>query len=217
MDLIDGVVRMLIVAGLAGLIGLEREMQRKPAGMRTHMMIGIGSALFAYVGVAGFEGPGTDLSRIAAQVAAGIGFIGAGVIFREGLAVKGLTTAGGLWVVAAVGVAAGVGQIAIAVAVTIVSLIILLGLPPLERALGVAFAVNSGRVRVVADSTVDLNRLVSLVTTVDGTVDVVDVIRGDGSITVDLDTEANRATSVVGVLSTVDHVRSADIVPRSSK
>jgi hypothetical protein len=87
----------------------------------------------------------------------------------------------------------------------------------LERALGVAFAVNSGRVRVVADSTVDLNGLVSLVTTVDGTVDVVDVIRGDGSITVDLDTEANRATSVVGVLSTVDHVRSADIVPRSSK
>jgi putative Mg2+ transporter-C (MgtC) family protein len=218
MDLIDGVVRMLIVAGLAGLIGLEREMQRKPAGMRTHMMIGIGSALFAYVGVAGFEGSGgTDLSRIAAQVAAGIGFIGAGVIFREGLAVKGLTTAGGLWVVAAVGVAAGVGQIAIAVAVTIVSLIILLGLPPLEKALASAFSVNSGRVRVVADSAVDLNGLVSLVTTVDGTVDVVDVIRGEGSITVDLDTEAGRAPSVVGVLSTVDHVRSADIVRRSSK
>jgi uncharacterized membrane protein YhiD involved in acid resistance len=148
-------------------------------------------------------------------VAAGIGFIGAGVIFREGVVVKGLTTAGGLWVVAAVGVAAGVGQIGIAVAVTIVSLIILVGLPPLEKVIASAFKLNSGRVRVVADSDLDLPGLVTLVTTVDSSVDVVDVVSGDGSITLDLDTEADRALSVVGVLSTVDHVRSADVVDRS--
>ncbi len=176
MDLVDGVVRMLIVAGLAGLVGLEREVRRKAAGMRTHMMIGVGAALFAYVGVAGFTGPGTDLSRIASQVAAGIGFIGAGVIFREGVVVKGLTTAGGLWVVAAIGVAAGVGEIGIAVAVTIVSLIILVGLPPLERVIASAFSLNSGRVRVVADPSLDLPGLVTLVTTVDSSVDVVDVV-----------------------------------------
>jgi putative Mg2+ transporter-C (MgtC) family protein len=215
MDLVDGVVRMLIVAGLAGLVGLEREVRRKAAGMRTHMMIGVGAALFAYVGAAGFEGPGTDLSRIASQVAAGIGFIGAGVIFREGVVVKGLTTAGGLWVVAAIGVAAGVGQIGIAVAVTIVSLIILVGLPPLEKVIASTFKLSSGRVRVVADPALDLPGLVTLVTTVDSSVDVVDVVSGDDSITLDLDTEADRALSVVGVLSTVDHVRSADIISRS--
>ncbi len=215
MDLVDGIVRMLIVAGLAGLVGLEREVRRKAAGIRTHMMIGLGAALFAYVGVAGFTGPGTDLSRIASQVAAGIGFIGAGVIFREGVVVKGLTTAGGLWVVAAIGVAAGVGQIGIAVAVTIVSLVILVALPPLEKVIASAFSLNSGRVRVVADPDLDLPGLVTLVTTVDSSVDVVDVLSGDDSITLDLDTEADRALSVVGVLSTVDHVRSADVIARS--
>ncbi len=215
MDLVDGVVRMLIVAGLAGLVGLEREVRRKAAGIRTHMMIGVGAALFAYVGVAGFAGPGTDLSRIASQVAAGIGFIGAGVIFREGVVVKGLTTAGGLWVVAAIGVAAGVGQVGIAVAVTIVSLIILVGLPPLEKFIASTFKLNSGRVRVVADTSLDLPGLVTLVTTVDSSVDVVDVVTDDDSITLDLDTEADRAHSVVGVLSTVDQVRSADVIART--
>ena len=117
--------------------------------------------------------------------------------------------------VAAIGVAAGVGQIGIAVAVTIVSLVILVALPPLEKVIASAFSLNSGRVRVVADPDLDLPGLVTLVTTVDSSVDVVDVLSGDDSITLDLDTEADRALSVVGVLSTVDHVRSADVIPRS--
>jgi putative Mg2+ transporter-C (MgtC) family protein len=128
-------VRLLVAAGLTGAIGLERELRDRAAGLRTHMLVGIGAALFTIVstyGWADFEfGAGTgialDPTRIAAQIVTGIGFLGAGAIIRQGVSVRGLTTAAGLWVVAAIGMAAGAGYFSAAV---IGTGIVLLGLVP---------------------------------------------------------------------------------------
>jgi putative Mg2+ transporter-C (MgtC) family protein len=108
----ETLLRLAVAGGLGGAIGLERELDEKAAGLRTHVLVSLGAALFTLVGAYGFsEFPRTSLdpSRIAAQVVTGIGFLGAGVIFRQGFTIRGLTTAASLWVVAAVGMAAGAG------------------------------------------------------------------------------------------------------------
>jgi putative Mg2+ transporter-C (MgtC) family protein len=108
----DTLLRVVVAAALGGAIGLERELDEKAAGLRTHVLVSVGAALFTLVGAYGFtEFPqaGIDPSRIAAQVVTGVGFLGAGVIFRQGFTIRGLTTAASLWLVAAIGMAAGVG------------------------------------------------------------------------------------------------------------
>lgn len=107
----DGtLLRLAVAAALGAAIGLERELDEKSAGLRTHMLVSVGSALFTLVGAYGFGDFQTvDPSRIAAQVVTGIGFLGAGLIFRQGFTVRGLTTAASLWLVAAIGMAAGAG------------------------------------------------------------------------------------------------------------
>lgn len=127
--------RLAVAAGLGAAIGIERELDEKAAGLRTHMLVSLGSALFTMVGAYGFEdftsngGVSTDPSRIAAQVVTGIGFLGAGVIFRQGFTIRGLTTAASLWVVAGVGMAAGAGFWKGAVIGTVVGIV---SLRPLE-------------------------------------------------------------------------------------
>ena len=109
-DLHAGMLARLVVATLlAAVVGYERERTGKPAGVRTHGMVGLGAALFTVVSLHGF-GPGGDATRVAAQIVTGIGFIGAGAILHERGGVHGLTTAASLWVTAAVGVAVGVGM-----------------------------------------------------------------------------------------------------------
>lgn len=104
------VLRLVIAAVLGGLIGLERERSYRPAGFRTHMLVCIGAALIMLVSMYGFDFPSTrDPGRIAAQVVSGIGFLGAGTIIREGVTIRGLTTAASLWVVSGIGLAAGAG------------------------------------------------------------------------------------------------------------
>lgn len=109
------ILRVLLAGALGGLIGLEREFSDQPAGFRTHILVSLGAALFTLVGAYGLVdfSPGDtfqfDPTRIAAQVVTGIGFLGAGAILRQGLNVRGLTTAAALWVTAAVGTAAGFG------------------------------------------------------------------------------------------------------------
>jgi putative Mg2+ transporter-C (MgtC) family protein len=121
------VLRLILAAILGGCIGYQRERAHKPAGLRTHALISLGSALFTIVSVFGFGSQGVDASRIAAGVVTGVGFIGAGVIFRgmRGDMVMGLTTAASVWVSAAVGLAAGAGMYIIAPAVTILTVLIL--------------------------------------------------------------------------------------------
>jgi putative Mg2+ transporter-C (MgtC) family protein len=132
------VVRLFIAAGLGSLIGAERERLVWAAGLRTHMLVCVGSCLFMVVsayGFAGVIGPGVvlDPSRVAAQVVSGIGFLGAGSILLRGDVVRGLTTAASLWTVAAIGLAVGSGLYIEAVSATFIILIILAGIKPLER------------------------------------------------------------------------------------
>lgn len=112
-------LRLGLVVLLCGVLGLEREARGREAGLRTHILVGLGAALFTLVSAYGFEdfagqgaGPGRqsyDPTRIAAQVVSGIGFLGAGVILRQEGVVRGLTTAAGLWVAAAIGMGAAAG------------------------------------------------------------------------------------------------------------
>lgn len=123
------VVLRVVVAGLlGGLIGFEREISEQPAGFRTHILVSLGAALFTMVGAYAVTGENIDPTRIAAQVAAGIGFIGAGVIFQQGLSIRGLTTAASLWVTAAVGTAVAFGYWPAAATATIFTVVALYGL-----------------------------------------------------------------------------------------
>jgi putative Mg2+ transporter-C (MgtC) family protein len=116
---------------LCGAIGLERETRDQPAGVRTHVLVGMGAAVFTLIsayGFAGFERAGApiDPTRIAAQVVTGVGFLGAGAIIHQGLAVRGLTTAAAVWISAAIGMAAGIGFYSLALAGSALVLIALL-------------------------------------------------------------------------------------------
>jgi putative Mg2+ transporter-C (MgtC) family protein len=121
--------RVLIAGGLGALLGLEREWRGKEAGLRTNTLIAIGSALFAATSIT-FGG---DPSRIAAQVVTGVGFLGAGAIMRTGGNVHGLTTAAMIWANAAIGLACGAGHIRLAAAATLIVLVAMIGLTPLDR------------------------------------------------------------------------------------
>jgi len=120
------VIRLLTAAGLGAAIGYQREKAGKPAGLRTHVLIAVGAALFTVASVYGF-GPAGDMSRVAAGVVAGIGFIGAGAIIHRGPGdiVGGLTTAATIWAVAAIGLAAGAGLYLVAGVTTGITLVVL--------------------------------------------------------------------------------------------
>jgi putative Mg2+ transporter-C (MgtC) family protein len=124
---LEMVLRLLLAAVLGGIIGYQRERAKKPAGLRTHILIGLGAALFTVVSIYGF-GANSDPSRVAAGIVAGIGFLGAGVIFRAMRAdvPMGLTTAASVWLTAAIGMAAGVGLYLIAAVVAIVAVLVLM-------------------------------------------------------------------------------------------
>jgi putative Mg2+ transporter-C (MgtC) family protein len=133
------IIRLLVAAALGSLIGAERERLVWAAGLRTHMLVCVGSCLimivsaFGFADILGTKNVILDPSRIAAQVVSGIGFLGAGSILLRGDVVRGLTTAASLWTVAAVGLAVGAGLYLEAVAATAVILIILAGIKPLEE------------------------------------------------------------------------------------
>lgn len=107
-------LRLIVALLLGGVIGWERELQRMPAGFRTHALVSLGSAIFTVISAYAFTGPGSDPTRIAAQIVSGIGFLGGGAILHYGGTVRGLTTAASLWAVAAVGMAAGAGLFVVA-------------------------------------------------------------------------------------------------------
>lgn len=129
--------RVGLAIALGGAIGLEREVSDQPAGLRTHISVALGAALFGVISAYGFNpfvGPrndsnySIDVSRVASQVVVGIGFLGAGAIVKEGLNIRGLTTAASLWVTAAAGLATGIGQYLAAALTTGALLVSLIGL-----------------------------------------------------------------------------------------
>jgi putative Mg2+ transporter-C (MgtC) family protein len=105
---LDMVIRLVVAAFLGAVIGYERAQAKKPAGIRTHLLVCMGAALFTVISIYAFSGP-ADPSRVAAGVVVGVGFLGAGTILRQERGVAGLTTAATIWAVAAIGVAIGAG------------------------------------------------------------------------------------------------------------
>ncbi len=129
---LDLIGRLLLAAVLGAVIGVEREIHDHPAGIRTHLLVALGSALFTVLSIVGFpsaDGSATDPSRVAAQIVTGIGFLGAGAILKYGPSVRGLTTAASLWAAAGIGMAAGAGWPVLGIATTV---IVLLSLWPLR-------------------------------------------------------------------------------------
>ena len=119
----DAAWRLLLAAGLGAAIGLEREYRQKPAGLRTNILIAVGSALFTILsGLMGHEAGTAD--RIAAQIVTGVGFLGGGAILRSGHSVQGMTTAATIWVNAAIGMAAGGGHFMLATFAAALTLIV---------------------------------------------------------------------------------------------
>ena len=130
---IELVERLLLAALLGGMLGFERELRQKSAGLRTNILIAMGSALFTVMSYELADGAAADPTRVTAQIVTGIGFLGAGAIMRTGGGIQGLTTAATVWVNAAVGVAAGGGEFRLASVATAVTLVVLLLLHPVER------------------------------------------------------------------------------------
>jgi putative Mg2+ transporter-C (MgtC) family protein len=130
---VDVAIRLFAAAALGGAIGLEREVREREAGLRTHLLVSVGAALFTLVSAYGWSdftfsarsGVTFDPTRIAAQIVTGIGFLGAGAIIRQGLSVRGLTTAATLWLAAAIGMASGAGYWEAAVIATVGAIITL--------------------------------------------------------------------------------------------
>jgi len=126
---LDLALRIVIAAALGAVVGAEREIHNHPAGIRTHMLVALGSGLFTVLSIFGFGGAANgnsdlvDPTRIAAQIVSGIGFLGAGAILKDGVVIRGLTTAASLWATAAVGMAAGAGEYILAVVAAVVILV----------------------------------------------------------------------------------------------
>ena len=150
-DQFDFIVRILVAGFLGGLIGLEREWSHKVAGLRTHTLVAIGAALISIISISAFphEGPEIryDPSRIISNIIVGIGFIGGGVILKAGFKVVGITTAATLWVVAAIGIAVGVGFVKEAIFVAAVVYFVLSILWFIERKMLKKPRLDAGEIR----------------------------------------------------------------------
>ncbi len=128
------VVRVLVAAVLGGMVGWEREQKGRAAGLKTHILVAIGSALFVLAPLlSGIEGG--DVTRVMQGIVSGIGFLGAGAILKldKGERVQGLTTAAGVWMTAAIGMAAGMGQEMVALVTTVMALLVVGAVPRLQR------------------------------------------------------------------------------------
>jgi putative Mg2+ transporter-C (MgtC) family protein len=167
----EALLRLSVACALGAAIGFEREIRDREAGIRTHLLVSLGSALFTIVSAYGFHAflvsgdniVRTDPTRIAAQIVTGIGFLGAGAIIREGLSIRGLTTAATLWVVAAIGMACGAGYYWPAAAATVLTILALWPLRILAYRLIEQIRPEENRLTVELKEGEPLTRLLALV------------------------------------------------------
>lgn len=171
--------RLLLAALCSGLIGYERASALRAAGTRTHTLVGVGAAVFSLVSIAGFDAP--DQSRIAAQIVTGVGFLGAGAIFRDGQVVSGLTTAAGLWIAASLGMAAGSGSYWLAALGTTVTLTMLVGLRAVDSAVRRRRVKVQRRLEVHVGDVSKLEKLLDFIHRVDPGAERVDFTRRGAS------------------------------------
>ncbi len=156
---LEMIARVALAAVLGAALGIEREVQHKTAGLRTHTLVAAGAALFTVAG-ASVAADGTDLTRVAAQVVTGIGFIGAGGMIRTGFTMTGITTAATLWFAAALGVASGFGLYGVAAASLGLALIAMVGFAPIRvfmrrgnvRPLSIEYRVGHGTLTPLFES-----------------------------------------------------------------
>lgn len=208
---IDLFLRLLLAAVLGAAIGIEREAREQPAGMRTHMLVAVGSAAFTVLSIYGFQAPGADPARVAAQIVTGIGFLGAGAILKFGVNVRGLTTAASLWAVAAVGMGAGAGAWGVALGTTV---IVIFSLGPLRFVEKRLFGSTRGRrhVQVTAADTSAFGRLLDALDEHADRVREVGSTRSDtGAIHVDLDVRGRSGEEVAALLAELDALEGVDL------
>jgi putative Mg2+ transporter-C (MgtC) family protein len=212
-------IRLALAAFLGALVGIERERKDWAAGLRTHMMVCVGAALTMIVSAFGFQDVlGTrdvilDPSRVAAQVISGIGFIGAGtILFLRQEVIRGLTTAAGLWTVAAIGLATGGGMYFAAAVATVVVLIILWVLKPLERRIFAKYRSNLIRIEARQDAAQSLALAIQRLLEAEG-LDFynLSIQKTSGGITLILRfrnaTDANRIIGLTAKLQTLDGIQ----------
>jgi putative Mg2+ transporter-C (MgtC) family protein len=203
--------RLLVALAAAALIGLERETAQKAAGLRTHTLVGVGAAMFTIAGIVAFET--VDQSRIAAQVVTGIGFLGAGAIFREGPLVQGLTTAAGLWVAAAIGVAAGAGEIVLAVVGASLALVVLYGIRIVDEAIERRQARAKNRVEVTLDDPRKLEALLEFARRIDPGATQVGFRRGEATAVLTISVDPDRCEMIAEMLAAHKGVAEVEVLP----
>ena len=205
----ESLLRLALAAVLGGLIGVERELREREAGLRTHLLVALGSALFTIVGAYGFHAfldtganvVRADPTRIAAQIVTGIGFLGAGAIIRQGLSVRGLTTAATLWVVAAVGLAAGAGYYSVAVITTALVLIALYPLRIIAYKILIRFRPEDGRLLVALPAGEPPGRIIDEVERLGARISSLDVTQEGDRRRLELDVVLPRDTPIPRLVS----------------
>ena len=214
------VFRVGLAAVLGGAIGLERELREREAGLRTHLLVSVGAALFTMVSAYAWtdwsfsnrEGLVFDPTRIAAQVVTGIGFLGAGAIIRQGLSVRGLTTAATLWVVAAIGMATGVGYYEAALVTTALVLLSLWPLRIVAYRLAARTRPEEGRLAVDLPSGASAVSVLEAVEGAGATVSALEFAEEGDSRRVDLRVRlgtGHTAAELIDSLSQAEEVRGA--------
>jgi len=208
---LDMIARLLLATLLTGLIGFEREATGKAAGLRTHAMVGFGAALFTIISIAGFsEG---DPGRVAAQIVTGIGFLGAGAIWRSEDRVRGLTTAAGLWAAAAVGMGIGSGLLLIGTVGTLITLLVLLGLRRIDIIIARRIAITPDQIAVTIDNVARIKQVIKLVERIDDSVDEISFERNpDGTGILVIAVEPDRTKMISEVIQSMKGVAEVEII-----
>lgn len=216
---LDLSVRLVVAAALGLAVGFEREIHGHPAGLRTHMLVAVGSGLFTVLSAYGF-GQGTagapiDPTRIAAQIVSGIGFLGAGAILKDGIVIRGLTTAASLWATSAVGMAAGAGEYVIAAVSTGVILVSLWPINMLaERLHGTT--VPEVQLRLAMDRLEALGEVTGILTGHRLEIGQISTQRlGKASFRADLAIRGRTPSVIASAIGAIDEIEGVDIVSTS--
>jgi putative Mg2+ transporter-C (MgtC) family protein len=223
LSLDDGVLARLFTAAVLGaLVGVEREASDQPAGLRTHIAVALGAALFGVISTLGFvEFDGrransllqADVTRVASNVVVGIGFLGAGVIFRQGSTIKNLTTAASLWTVAAIGLACGVGDLGTAGIATVVLILSLVALRPIRSLIRDRLGNSTEQVRIEMEPGADTGELLSSLERMgQRDIDVVRIERGDSGSVVTVMVRAGGRAEVHRLMAAASSAPGVDTV-----
>jgi putative Mg2+ transporter-C (MgtC) family protein len=220
---LDLSLRLVIAAALGLAIGFEREIHGHPAGLRTHMLVAAGSGLFTVISAYGFRDvagavPNTapiDPTRIAAQIVSGIGFLGAGAILKDGIVIRGLTTAASLWATSAVGMAAGAGEHLIAVVATATILISLWPINALAERLH-GSAIPAVQLRLSMDRLEALGEVTSVLVGRRLEIGQISTQRlGKNAFRADISIRGRTASVIQSAITAVDDIAGVDIVSSS--